>query len=231
MRTRILSVIAISVLAVTALEAQISFSPVAGPNFQNISGKDHYGDKLDNGLIVGFHAGVKAAMELVPDFYFQTGLLYSCKGSKNDFFLTPAKAASDAYHTKTRIGYIELPLNLLFRPAFSNGHIVLGFGPYLALGIAGKQVYEYDNFSYEQKLKFRNKITWEEYWNAEIAYYRPFDAGANIFAGYELDMGLFIQLNAQLGLLKINPVIGDGEEDDEAVYKNTGFGLSVGYNF
>jgi hypothetical protein len=45
--------------------------------------------------------------------------------------------------------------------------------------------------------------------------------------------GLFLQLNAQLGLMKINPednrlVVMYGEE---LSVKNTGFGLSLGYRF
>jgi hypothetical protein len=62
------------------------------------------------------------------------------------------------------------------------------------------------------------------------AYYRPFDAGANIFFGYELSMGVFLQLNAQLGLLKINPEYS-WATDSKASYKNTGYGLSIGYRF
>jgi hypothetical protein len=62
------------------------------------------------------------------------------------------------------------------------------------------------------------------------AYYRPFDAGANIFFGYELSLGVFIQLNAQLGLLKINPEYA-WESDSKAAYKNTGYGISIGYRF
>jgi hypothetical protein len=63
-------------------------------------------------------------------------------------------------------------------------------------------------------------------------YLRPFDAGANIFAGYELPVGLFFQLNAQLGLLNINPDYeGEGTSEDKSSLKNTGFSLSAGYRF
>ncbi|MFN2336267.1 MAG: outer membrane beta-barrel protein, partial [Bacteroidales bacterium] len=136
MKTKLFTVIAVVMLSVAALQAQVSFGVVAGPNFQNMTGKDSNGDKLENGLIVGFHAGVKANVPIATDFFFQTGLLYSCKGSKNDFF-RPAKSTSSELNTTTRIGYIELPLNLIFRPAFADGHILIGFGPYVAYGIGG----------------------------------------------------------------------------------------------
>jgi hypothetical protein len=229
MKTRLLTVTAILILSVTAVQAQVTFGVVAGPNFQNLAGKDHNGDKIDNGLIVSFHAGAKVNIPVAPDFYFQTCLLYSGKGSRNNFIM-PAKSADNELHAHTRLSYIELPLNLLFRPQFSNGHILLGFGPYVAYAVAGKQDYEYGDFSLNQTVKFRNKITSSEAGDISYAYYRPFDAGANIFAGYEFDMGLFFHLNAQLGLLKLNPEITD-VENDEASFKNTGFGLSAGFNF
>lgn len=229
MKTRILSVIAILVLSVTALQAQVDFGIVAGPNFQNMVGKDEGGDKVTNGLLVGFHAGVTASIPVAPDFYFQTGLLFSQKGSKNNLGILPVKASGD-YNTTTRISYIDLPLHLLFRPEFGNGHILVGFGPYVALGVAGTQTVDYGSLpAMEQKIRFKGEITTEEYWSLENAYYKRFDAGADIFAGYELSMGLWFRLNAQLGLLDMIPDVDD--MDNEWSLKNTGFGVSVGYNF
>ena len=231
MKTRLLAITAILVMTTVALQAQVNFGLTGGVNFQNITGTSHGGDKLDNGLLVGFHAGVKLNVPIATDFYFQTGLLYSQNGAKSNEIIIQNKAANNDYSTVTRISYIELPLNLLFRPRFGNGHILLGFGPYVAMGIGGKQNYDASStLTYVQTIKFKNTITSSEYWDPENAYYKRLDAGANIFAGYELEMGLFFQLNAQLGLLKINTVIED-YSDDQGVFKNTGFGLSVGYMF
>lgn len=230
MKTRILSVIAILVLTASALEAQVEFGVVAGPNFQNMVGKDAGGDKLTNGLIVGFHAGVSASLSIAPDFYFQTGLLFSQKGSKNNMGLIPTKASGDDYNTTTRISYIDLPLHLLFRPEIGSGHVLVGFGPYVAFGIGGKQSVDYSSLpTMEQKVKFMGEISDEERWDMENAYFKRFDAGADIFAGYELSMGLWFKLNAQLGLLNMIPSLEDS--DSQPNLKNTGFSLSVGYNF
>jgi hypothetical protein len=231
MKTKLFSITATLLFCTVALQAQVNFGLIGGANFQNITGTSHNGNKLENGLLVGFHAGVKVNVPIATDFYFQTGLLYSQKGAKSNEIIIQTKAANNDYSTITRISYIELPLNLLFKPQFGNGHILLGFGPYVAMGIGGKQKYDASStLTYEQTIKFKNSITSSEYWDLENAYYKRLDAGANIFAGYELDMGLFFQFNAQLGLLKINPVIED-YDNDEAVFKNTGFGLSVGYMF
>ncbi len=228
MKIKYLTLSAILILSSVAMQAQIGFGLLGGVNFQNINGKNNNGDKLENGLLTGFHAGVNVNIPVAPDFYFQPGLLFSVKGAKNEFFNPDLKASGD-YTTTTRLSYVEMPLNLLFRPQLGNGHLLLGFGPYLAYGISGKETTQLNSVSIERPVKFKNSV---EEWTdlVENAYYRPFDAGANILFGYEFAMGAFIQLNAQLGLLKINPEYS-WISDDQTAYKNTGYGLSLGYRF
>jgi hypothetical protein len=234
MKTKLFSVVMILMLSAPLAIAQstdnakISFAILGGINFQNINGKDNNGNKLKNGLLTGFHAGININIPVAPDFYFQPGLLFSIKGAKDDFFSPEAKASGD-FVTTTKLSYIEIPLNLLYRPQLGKGYILLGFGPYIAFGIGGKENSEYGSISYERDVKFKSTVT-----NfidlIDNSYYRLFDAGANIFFGYELSMGILLQLNAQLGLLKINPEYS-WITDSKASYKNTGFGISIGYRF
>ena len=230
MKTKLLTLSVILVLSTIAMQAQIGFGLLGGVNFQNINGKESNGDKLENGLLAGFHAGVNANIPVAPDFYFQPGLLFSVKGAKNNFLNISVKASDDDYNTTTKISYIEIPLSFLYRPQVGNGHILLGFGPYVAFGVGGSQKFESGTRAYEQKIAFSNEITESEFFDLENAYFRRFDAGANIFFGYEIPMGVFLQLNAQLGMLKINPA-HTWDTGDETSYKNTGFGLSIGYRF
>ncbi len=228
MKTKLLTLSAILIFTTLALQAQVGFGLLGGINFQNINGKDGNGDKLENGLMTGFHVGVNVNIPMAPEFYFQPGLLFSVKGAKNNFFSTGGNASGDLT-TTTKLSYIEMPLNLLYRPQLGKGYILLGFGPYIAFGIGGKENSEIGSISYKRDVKFKSTVT-----NLTDllgnAYYRPFDAGANIFFGYELSMGVFLQLNAQLGLLKINPDYS-WATDSKASYKNTGYGLSIGYRF
>jgi hypothetical protein len=209
--------------SVTALQAQddtrTTFGIRAGVNFQNLNGKDPQGDKLKNNLIVGFHAGVNVEIPVAPDFVLQPGLLFSLKGSKLE---------GDP-EEKVVIDYIELPVNFIFKPAFGNGHLLLALGPYLAYGVAGKASATVNGVDMEKDIKFENDLSESQLLDEEV-YIRPFDAGANLLAGYEFGFGISVQLNAQLGLLKINPGY-DGNSDDKTSYKNTGFGISVGYRF
>ncbi|MDD4107945.1 MAG: hypothetical protein PHH93_04415, partial [Prolixibacteraceae bacterium] len=105
---------------------------------------------------------------------------------------------------------------------------MLGFGPYLAYGIGGKVTFEGTGGTTDADVKFKNNVDISDPLN--ILYFKPFDAGGNIFFGYEFPQGIFAQFNAQLGMVNIRPE-DSRVTDDDSVLKNTGFGLSAGYRF
>ncbi len=229
MKARFLTISAIFLMSAMALQAQVDLGLLGGVNFQNMNGKDGNGDKLTNGLLVGFHAGFNANIPVAPQFYFQPGLIFSVKGSKNDLGILPVKVSGDV-PTVTKLSYVEMPLNLLFRAQLGEGYILLGFGPYVALGIGGKETTQYGSTTFGKPVKFKSSVVSADNLLAN-AFYKRFDAGANILFGYELSMGVFLQLNAQLGLLNIRPEYYWDDTDVKAALRNTGFGLSAGYRF
>jgi hypothetical protein len=196
-----------------------TFAVLGGVNMQTINGKNIAGSKLSNDLIIGFHVGAHAQIPIVPEFYFQPGLLFSTKGFKN----------TENNTTSTlNLSYIEVPLNLVYKGALGNGFIFIGFGPYVGYGIMGKRKFESQSITIKPDVKFTNVV---EVTDSPMDYYvKPLDAGANIFFGYEMSIGLFFQLNSQLGMLRINPE-DKRIPNDESSMKNTGFGLSLGYRF
>jgi len=199
----------------------ISFGLRGGVNFQTINGKDMNGDKLALDMVPGFNVGAIVEIPVAPDFYFQSGLLYTTKGAKD------SKAILGLGTLQYNLSYIELPLNLLYKPVLGNGHFLLGFGPYVAYGLNGKAKYAIGNTSYEENIVFAN-----EYDNALHygQYIKRLDFGGNLFFGYALSNGISLQLNTQLGMAKIN---ADNTKypSDKTSFKNTGFGLSLGYMF
>jgi hypothetical protein len=199
----------------------ISFGLRGGVNFQNINGNDETGNDFDNDVLTGFHAGITADIMAAPDFYFQTGLLYSVKGAK-----TKDVILGQTINHTLKISYLELPLTFLYKPLLGSGHLLLGFGPYIALGIGG--TFEDDDSNNSTDVEFKNTVSITD--PLDAFYVRPLDMGANFLVGYELAMGLSLQLNAQLGLLKINPKYEFSTDDDTSA-KNTGFGFSLGYRF
>jgi hypothetical protein len=230
MKRRISLIFAITFLAIASQAQQTittaggtSFGLRGGINFQNINGKDENGNKLKNDLLIGFNVGVNAEIPVAPQFYFQPGLLFSVKGAKSN-----EKVLDETVNAKVRISYLELPLNFLFKPLLGTGHLLLGFGPYVALGIGGKAKYDVGGSSRTANIKFKNdvKVTDAD----DVVYIKPLDAGANLLVGYEFSNKVSMQLNTQLGLTKINPSY-EGSSNDKTSAKNTGFGLSLGYRF
>lgn len=200
-----------------------SFGLRAGVNFQNINGKDQKGDKLENDMLIGYHVGLNAEFPVGVDFYFQPGLLYTIKGAKSTDIIL-----GQNYNTTVKISYVELPLNFLYKPLLGNGHLLLGFGPYVAMGIGGKATYEGGGSTQTENIKFQKTVKVSDPDN--VVYINPMDAGANFLAGYEFGNRVSFQLNTQLGLLKINPEY-EREPNDKTSAKNTGFGFSLGFRF
>ncbi|HKO81976.1 MAG TPA: porin family protein [Chitinophagaceae bacterium] len=215
MKTKILAVV-IGTLFTTAIFAQskTTFGIRAGVNFQNLNGEDATGDKLDNKLKTGFHAGVNAEIPVGIDFYVQPGVLFSLKGAKFD--------ESD---DKINLSYVEVPVNFIYKPALGSGRLVMGFGPYAAFAVGGKYKPEDGD---DIDVEFEKEITPAQAISG-VYYAKRFDAGANLLFGYEWANNFSVQLNAGLGLVNINPDI-EGVDTD-AKTKNTGFGLSIGYRF
>jgi hypothetical protein len=227
---RRIGLITAMVLGTILLQAQqkvnlrgTSFGLRGGVNFQNINGKDENGDKLENDILTGFHIGVNAEIPVGIDFYFQPGLLYTIKGAKSEDVIL-----GQTINGKVKISYVELPLNFLYKPMLGKGHLLLGFGPYVALGLSGKVTYGGGGSSLTSDIKFKNKVMNTD--SDDFVYIRPLEAGANLLAGYEFSNRVSFQLNTQLGLTKINPEY-EGANDDKTTAKNTGFGFSFGFRF
>ena len=191
---------------------------IAGVDLQNFYGSDFWGEALKNRFQPGFHAGADINIPLIPDFYLQAGLLIHNKGSRQDTVAGSIKTAS--------LYYAEIPVNFLFRPQLGDGHIMIGFGPFLAYGFYGSENIKTGGKSDRLRVRFLNNASDQP---TKYAYYRPLDAGAAIQIGYELYSNVFFQAGAQMGLLKINP--GYGLANDKSSRKNIGFGFSAGYRF
>jgi len=223
MKTRKIAIALTLLLSVTLGFAQdnakTSFGILGGGNLQTFNGKDFSGDKLENDMVIGYHVGVNVLIPVAPEFYFQPGLLFTTKGAKN---------TTGVLTSTYSISSIELPLNLVYRGSLGSGYVMVGFGPYVSYGIMGKAKIEGGSLSYESDVEFTNVVEIGD--PLTTTYFKALDAGGNVFVGYEMAQGIFIQLNTQIGMLSIKP------EDkrlpgDESVIKNTGFGLSLGYRF
>lgn len=209
-RKALLTLAAILAFGITAGAQGLGVN--AGVNFFNQTMKSN-GNKVDDlKMLTGFHIGVDYEIGVAPDFYFAPGLVFATKGAKiqEDFL-------GEEYTSKWGLNYLEVPLNLVYKPVLGTGNLIVNFGPYLGYGIGGKVKAEFGDEDFEEDINFGS---------GEDDDFKPFDMGANIGFGYQLGMGLSFKLNAQLGLINILP-----EGDSDNLIKNNGFAFSVGYRF
>lgn len=220
-KTLLLALITIAYALGSRAQETTTFGIRAGVNFQNINGRDVFDEKLENKLKTGFHVGVNAEVPVARDFYVQPGVLFTTKGAIN----------KDDEDIKLNLSYIEVPINFLYKPVLGAGKLLLGIGPYIAFGIGGNV----SNESGEEKdIEFTKEVSPQDFASATATghypYFKRFDAGGNLLAGYEFSNKFSFQLNAQLGMININSDI-EGISDNDTKFKNTGFGLSLGYRF
>ena len=124
---------------------------------------------------------------------FQPELLMVGKGMKE---------SNQYYPYRTDLTYLELPLNILYKPSGSKGSFFIGGGPAPSFYIGESVFY------------------------SGITRVKKFDVGINILTGYELPIGFSINLHYTYGLLNISQ-----NRTDIPVTKNRCFGFSVGYIF
>lgn len=183
---------------------QTKWGIVAGPQFSSYTTKADNDSKKTSDLFTNVRAGITVDIPLAEEFYIGTGLLYSGKGGKDD-------------GVKTNLSYLQVPVNFLFKPEVGTGKLNLGVGPYLAYGVAGNHKTTVGNADISVKA-FDDE--------AGVARLKRFDAGLGIVAGYELPVGLYLGLNADLGLINAYD-----NTDNSRSWHNTSFGVSVGYKF
>ncbi len=129
------------------VDAGIHFGVLGGFSFQSFMGTDYWGDPLGNQLSPGFHAGGNVTFPVIADLYVQPGLLYSIKGTKQNII-------TDDITKTTILSYIELPVNILYRPQIGDGHLLIGAGGYGSCGISGRERTKSGTITIELPVRF-----------------------------------------------------------------------------
>ena len=156
--------------------------------------------------LTSFQAGFIGDISLCKFASLQPGLLVTGKGSK-----TQSGEPTDAnyYRATTNPIYLEVPLNLVFKFGVNDGpNFFAGAGPYLAIGIAGKNKTEGKflgtAFSSESNIEWSNDdpttLSYEE--GAGFGIMKRFDYGLNGTAGIDLKKAV-LSVNYGLGLAKL----------------------------
>lgn len=198
------------------------FAILGGINLTDLKDKQLEGGSISQNLNFGYngyHVGVNVQIPVITKILLQPGLLISQKMTRDQMISSTLDY---------RISYIEFPLNFVYKASSGIGHFMFGLGPYISYGVSGKAIYDDNSKKTISKIEFKNEINAND--PSNVYYMRPFDAGGNLFLGYELAEGFFMQLNIELGLVNIHPE-DNRFPDDNSNVKNSGFGISAGYRF
>ncbi|RKR83996.1 outer membrane protein with beta-barrel domain [Mucilaginibacter gracilis] len=216
--------------AVNLANAQTKVGIKAGVNFSNVMMKDENGNKINTQSVPGILLGLTVDIPIAGDVYIQPAAQYSRKGYKQEnggFY-------GSATNFKINASYIEVPINLLYKPRLGNGKLLFGAGPYIAYGTGGDWTSDNDAAIGDIVVGKKGDVIFKN--NAmdggdinSYLYGKPLDYGLNFLAGYEFFNKLSVQLGAQLGLANLQPHVDGVTREDKL--KNSGFGISLGYKF
>lgn len=211
----------------------IKFTVVAGVNKTTASQlPDNFikqiafaGETFPNSKLLGFHIGVFAERSL-GTISVQPGLLYTTKGGV-PYSVSGSFAMNDRYSRKDvlQLNYVEVPVNILYHVPVGIGNIFIGGGPYLGVGISGKESSTISDNSFGESNT--NKIDKR---SANVTYgsgntdVKATDFGLGAKLGFMLKKGWLISCNYEYGLTDLS-------NDPRYIGHNKALSLSLGYSF
>jgi len=198
-----------------------------GVNFANVSTNSD-GDIDDAKTLTSFNVGIIGDLNLTPFFAIQPGILFTGKGTKTQ---SGTEGSANWYRATSNPYYIEVPVNLVFKTPTGPVKFFAGAGPYLGIGIAGKNKVKGailgTSFSSENSIDFSNDdpSTLNEEEGAGFGIMKRFDYGLNGLAGIETK-NIVISANYGLGLAKLQSGSNSGEDNNN---KHRVFSLNLGF--
>lgn len=185
-----------------------------GINFANITTTND-GDIDNSKILTGFQIGFTGDAKLGGPLYLQSGILFNSKGAKTQ---SGNANSGNYYKASSNPMYLEVPLNLVFKTPTKNAKLFFGAGPYIAMGIAGKNKVEGRfggiAFSSNENIKWADDdpstLNYEE--GSGYGIVRRFDYGFNALAGIETK-DFQLGINYGLGLAKLQSGSNSSADD------------------
>ena len=185
-----------------------------GVNLANVTITND-GDIEKNNMLTSFQVGITGNLKIAPFLSFQPGILFTGKGSK-----TASGQTTDAnyYRATSNPYYIEIPANFVFKTPTGPIKFFAGAGPYLAVGVAGKNKVDGKffgtSFSSEKKIEWSNDdpstLNYEE--GSGYGILKRFDYGLNGIAGIETK-NIVLAANYGYGLAKLQSGSSSSADD------------------
>lgn len=186
-----------------------------GINFANVSVNDN-GSVDDAKMLTSFQVGIIGDLNVAPFFAIQPGIIFTGKGTKSQ---SGTEGSANWYRATTNPYYIEIPLNLVFKTPVAPVKFFAGAGPYIAIGIAGKN--KADGAVLGTDFHSENNIEWSDDDPSTLNYeegagfgiMKRFDYGLNGMLGIETS-NIVISANYELGLAKLQSGSNSGEDNN-----------------
>lgn len=217
--------VAICILFLSAFYTSNAQIIKGGLNFANVTITND-GDIDENKTLTSFQLGITGDIKIAPLLFFQPGLLVTGKGSKTQ---SGDQTGPTWYKATSNPIYVEIPANLVVKfPGITR--LFVGAGPYIAIGIAGKN--EVDgkflgaSFHSEDNIEWSNDdpstLNYEE--GAGYGIMKRFDYGLNATAGIQFTK-IVIAANYGHGLAKLQSGSNSSADDEN---KHRVFSIALG---
>lgn len=198
-----------------------------GINLANVSVTDN-GRVDDAKMLTSFQVGIIGDIHVASILYFQPGVVFTGKGTKSQ---SGTEGSGNWYRATTNPYYIEVPLNLIVKSPTGAIKFFGGAGPYIAMGIAGKNkvngAFFGTNFNSEKSIEWSNDdpTTLNDEEGAGFGILRRFDYGFNGTVGIE-GRSFVVSANYGLGLAKLQSGSNNSENNND---KHRVLSFTVGF--
>jgi hypothetical protein len=207
-----LTFLAVVLLMVTAVNAQLSWGVQGGVNLSNLSNVRYQVGLTDAKL--GFNIGVLTDFGFTSNMGIRSGLFFTTKGIREKH--PPAvigKGRTDItnVHT-TNLMYLQIPIHFAYKVNITpSTRIVFHTGPYVAYGIGGSRRFNGERIGYIGVF------------GDDESQYMPFDFGIGFGVGFEFGR-ILTGIGWERGLVDISNF-------EHGSARNRNAFLTVGYRF
>ena len=187
-----------------------TFGIKGGVNFAKINASASLGGtsvSVSTGTLTSFSAGVFADFNIGSQVSIQPAVSFTGKGGK--------ETDTNGDQAQINLYYVQVPVNVVYHiPAWETGSFYFGAGPYIGVGVSGKNKVTSGGTTVSQDIEF----------GSDEGQFKSTDFGVNGILGFQFTNGFLLGVNYDLGLSNI-------ANSSDASVKNRVFGISAGFKF
>jgi hypothetical protein len=201
----------------------VTFGIMGGVNTAFLQAKLPQNSTVANNPVYPASFGVNADFRFSDYLSVRPGIFYSGKGGDIQYIqstITGFGSIDQTVEQNLTLNYLEIPVNIIGHiPLNDNFNILVGAGPYIAMGLNGKVTTSSGSFASET-----DKVSFGK--NGD---FKSTDFGAATMLGFETARGLIISINYDMGLTNIMQNASSDNTLQQlktgAVYVSVGFAL------